>query len=149
MLHAGDLAQHLLHGRRDEIFDLLPQAPGNGTKTLANVTSICGSSSRGVTSTAKTPSNRAATASSGVSSLPEEEPREPAAEAEGGVSMSLRVAARLPAELAAVHRRERISGDRLAWPRPASTSTLSSKRWPRRICRRDDPAVAPPGHKPR
>ena len=43
------------------------EAPGNGTKTLAIVTLICGSSSRGVTRTAKTPSSRATSASSGVS----------------------------------------------------------------------------------
>ncbi len=42
-------------------------APGNGTKTLAIVTSICGSSSRGVTTTANRPSISAISATSGVS----------------------------------------------------------------------------------
>ncbi len=42
------------------------EAPGNGIRTLAIVTLICGSSSRGVTSTAKTPSSRAMSANSGV-----------------------------------------------------------------------------------
>ena len=41
-------------------------APGNGISTLAMVTLIWGSSSRGVTSTAKAPSNKAIKASSGV-----------------------------------------------------------------------------------
>jgi hypothetical protein len=41
-------------------------APGNGMITLAIVTLICGSSSRGVTSTAKAPSSSATSASSGV-----------------------------------------------------------------------------------
>ncbi len=41
-------------------------APGKGIITLAMVTSICGSSSRGVTITAKMPSSRATSASSGV-----------------------------------------------------------------------------------
>jgi hypothetical protein len=41
-------------------------APGNGISTLAIVTLICGSSSRGVTSTAKMPSSSASSASSGV-----------------------------------------------------------------------------------
>ena len=41
-------------------------APGNGTITLAMVTSICGSSSRGVTSTANRPSRKATSASKGV-----------------------------------------------------------------------------------
>ena len=41
-------------------------APGNGISTLAIVTLICGSSSRGVTSTAKMPSSSATSASSGV-----------------------------------------------------------------------------------
>ena len=41
-------------------------APGNGIKTLAMVTLICGSSSRGVTRTANAPSNRAIKANSGV-----------------------------------------------------------------------------------
>src|SRR5690554_5673999 len=41
-------------------------APGNGTNTFANVTSICGSSSRGVISTAKSPSSSPAIARSGV-----------------------------------------------------------------------------------
>jgi hypothetical protein len=44
-------------------------APGNGMMTLAIVTSICGSSSRGVTITANRPSNIPASASSGVSWL--------------------------------------------------------------------------------
>ena len=44
-------------------------APGNGTMTLAIVTLICGSSSRGVTSTANKPSSSAVSPSSGVSSL--------------------------------------------------------------------------------
>src|SRR5512137_1333935 len=44
-------------------------APGNGTMTLAIVTLICGSSSRGVTNTAKSPSSSAVSPSSGVSSL--------------------------------------------------------------------------------
>ena len=42
------------------------EAPGNGTSTLAMVTLICGSSSRGVTSTANMPSSKATSASSGV-----------------------------------------------------------------------------------
>ncbi len=42
-------------------------APGNGTRTLAIVTSICGSSSRGVTATANRPSISAINATSGVS----------------------------------------------------------------------------------
>ena len=41
-------------------------APGNGISTLAMVTLICGSSSRGVTSTANAPSSSATSASSGV-----------------------------------------------------------------------------------
>ena len=41
-------------------------APGKGMNTLAMVTLICGSSSRGVTSTAVTPSSRTISASSGV-----------------------------------------------------------------------------------
>ena len=41
-------------------------APGNGISTLAMVTLICGSSSRGVTSTANAPSSSAIRASSGV-----------------------------------------------------------------------------------
>src|SRR5512135_2613764 len=45
------------------------EAPGNGTMTFAIVTLICGSSSRGVTSTANRPSNSAVMPSSGVSSL--------------------------------------------------------------------------------
>ena len=44
-------------------------APGYGMKTLAKVTLICGSSSRGVTSTANRPSNRPASARSGVISV--------------------------------------------------------------------------------
>src|SRR5574343_1246754 len=44
-------------------------APGNGTNTLAMVTSICGSSSCGVTSTATRPSNRPRMARIGVSGL--------------------------------------------------------------------------------
>ena len=46
------------------------EAPGNGTMTLAMVTSIWGSSSRGVTSTANTPSKNATTASKGVICAP-------------------------------------------------------------------------------
>ena len=42
------------------------EAPGNGTITLAIVTLIWGSSSRGVTSTAKMPSSSATSASKGV-----------------------------------------------------------------------------------
>ena len=42
-------------------------APGKGISTLAIVTLICGSSSRGVTSTANSPSSSATSASSGVS----------------------------------------------------------------------------------
>ena len=42
-------------------------APGNGMSTLAMVTLICGSSSRGVTMTAKMPSNMASNANNGVS----------------------------------------------------------------------------------
>jgi hypothetical protein len=45
-------------------------APGNGISTLAIVTLICGSSSRGVTSTANSPSSSATRASSGVSAWP-------------------------------------------------------------------------------
>ena len=45
----------------------LAEAPGNGTNTLAMVTLICGSSSRGVTSTANRPSRKATSAISGVS----------------------------------------------------------------------------------
>ena len=41
-------------------------APGKGISTLAMVTLICGSSSRGVTPTAKMPSSKATNASSGV-----------------------------------------------------------------------------------
>src|ERR1017187_6178626 len=41
-------------------------APGNGISTFAMVTLICGSSSRGVTSTANTPSSSASSAISGV-----------------------------------------------------------------------------------
>ena len=41
-------------------------APANGISTLAIVTLICGSSSRGVTSTANAPSSTAASASNGV-----------------------------------------------------------------------------------
>src|SRR5210317_1973644 len=44
-------------------------APGKPTNTLAKVTSICGSSSRGVTITAKIPSSIAASASNGVRAL--------------------------------------------------------------------------------
>ena len=44
-------------------------APGKGISTLAMVTLICGSSSRGVTSTANRPSNKATNASKGVSAL--------------------------------------------------------------------------------
>ena len=44
-------------------------APGKGISTLAMVTLICGSSSRGVTSTAKRPSNKATSANKGVSAL--------------------------------------------------------------------------------
>ena len=44
-------------------------APGNATKTLASVTSIWGSSSRGVIATAKRPIRKAVSASSGVSAL--------------------------------------------------------------------------------
>ena len=44
-------------------------APGKAISTLAMVTLICGSSSRGVTSTAKTPSSSATSASSGVSAF--------------------------------------------------------------------------------
>jgi hypothetical protein len=44
----------------------LAEAPGQATITSAMVTSICGSSSRGVTSVAKTPSRKATSASSGV-----------------------------------------------------------------------------------
>ena len=41
-------------------------APGKGSNTFAIVTLICGSSSRGVTMIAKTPSKNAASASKGV-----------------------------------------------------------------------------------
>ena len=41
-------------------------APGNGISTFAMVTSICGSSSRGVTSTANAPSSKAISANKGV-----------------------------------------------------------------------------------
>ena len=41
-------------------------APGKGISTLAIVTLICGSSSRGVTSTANRPSRKAISAMSGV-----------------------------------------------------------------------------------
>jgi hypothetical protein len=44
----------------------LADAPGKGTKTLAMVTLICGSSSRGVTSVAPMPSSSAINAISGV-----------------------------------------------------------------------------------
>ena len=47
----------------------LAEAPGNAIKTLAKVTSICGSSSRGVTSTANTPSNKASKANKNVISV--------------------------------------------------------------------------------
>src|SRR5579863_3779811 len=46
------------------------EAPGKAMKTLAKVTSICGSSSRGVTRTANIPNSSAARASNGVSWLP-------------------------------------------------------------------------------
>ncbi len=55
---------------------------GTGTMTFAIVTLICGSSSRGVTSTAKTPSSSAVSPSSGVSWLSRKNAREPAADAE-------------------------------------------------------------------
>ena len=45
---------------------LRTEAPGKGISTLAIVTLICGSSSRGVTRTAKAPSSKASSASSGV-----------------------------------------------------------------------------------
>ena len=45
------------------------EAPGKGISTLAMVTLICGSSSRGVTSTANRPSSKATSASSGVMAL--------------------------------------------------------------------------------
>jgi hypothetical protein len=45
------------------------EAPGQGTSTLAMVTSICGSSSLGVMRVANTPSSSSTSASSGVSAL--------------------------------------------------------------------------------
>ncbi len=45
----------------------LEEAPGNGMNTFAIVTLICGSSSRGVTITANSPSRNATSAISGVS----------------------------------------------------------------------------------
>src|SRR5512134_2490566 len=48
----------------------LAEAPGNGIRTFAIVTLICGSSSRGVTRTAKTPRSAATSATSGVSCEP-------------------------------------------------------------------------------
>ena len=53
-------------GRATRFSTSRAEAPGKGTKTLAIVTLICGSSSRGVTSTAKRPSRKAISASSGV-----------------------------------------------------------------------------------
>ena len=47
----------------------LLDAPGKGMMTLAIVTLICGSSSRGVTSTANKPTSSATSASSGVMAL--------------------------------------------------------------------------------
>ncbi len=44
-------------------------APGKGMNILANVTLICGSSSRGVTITAKKPSNKPTNANNGVISV--------------------------------------------------------------------------------
>ena len=44
-------------------------APGKAISTLAMVTLICGSSSRGVTKTANRPSSKATSASRGVSAL--------------------------------------------------------------------------------
>ena len=43
-------------GRATSASTSLAEAPGNGMNTFAMVTLICGSSSRGVTSTAKAPS---------------------------------------------------------------------------------------------
>ena len=56
-------------GRDTSAWTSLTEAPGNGISTLAMVTLICGSSSRGVTSTANRPSSSAASAISGVSAL--------------------------------------------------------------------------------
>ncbi|MBV6410514.1 MAG: hypothetical protein GAKPKEKM_01330 [Rhodocyclaceae bacterium] len=53
-------------GRATRFSTSRAEAPGKGTKTLAIVTLICGSSSRGVTSTAKRPSRKAISAMSGV-----------------------------------------------------------------------------------
>jgi hypothetical protein len=53
-------------GRATRFSTSAADAPGKGMKTLAIVTLICGSSSRGVTSTAKRPSRKAISAMSGV-----------------------------------------------------------------------------------
>jgi hypothetical protein len=58
--------KHLLGRPRHQVLDVGADAPGKGTKTLAIVTLICGSSSRGVTSTANRPSRKAISAMSGV-----------------------------------------------------------------------------------
>ncbi len=53
-------------GRATRDSTSLADAPGNGMNTFAMVTLICGSSSRGVTSTANKPSRKAMSAISGV-----------------------------------------------------------------------------------
>jgi len=55
VLDTGDLRQHLLGRRGDHLLDVARRGPGNGISTLAIVTLICGSSSRGVTITARCP----------------------------------------------------------------------------------------------
>jgi hypothetical protein len=69
MLHAFDFRQHLLGGTADQPLHFPGGRAGKGMSTLAKVTLICGSSSRGVTSTANTPINNPTSASSGVISL--------------------------------------------------------------------------------
>jgi hypothetical protein len=56
MLDSRHARQHLLGRRRHQVLDIAHRRAGEGNQTSAMVTSICGSSSRGVTSVAKTPS---------------------------------------------------------------------------------------------
>src|SRR5690606_29885833 len=88
-------------------------APSNGTITLAMVTSICGSSSRGVTSTATRPSSKPSKASTGVSGLAWNAAARRPGRPRRGISVITGTGGVALGD-ERLHRDDRVGGDRLA-----------------------------------
>src|SRR5690606_25207196 len=116
-------------------------APGKGTMTLAMVTSIWGSSSRGVIASATTPSSRPSRARTGVSGLAWKAPaRRPAMPGRGAAD-----AATSPAPAHGdqrLARRHRVGGDGLARPQAGDHLDLAGRGLAQPQLAQRQPAVA-------